>query len=342
MSKNKKIFSVICIALILVSCFSFSASALVFNDGDFGYEMNSYTKEMALVEYKGSESNVIIPSTYGNYPVTRIKKSALSGNSTIQNVNFPLSMRKVDDGALSFCKSLTSIHFPSYISNLGNETCLNCTGLLSAQVNAETDKLPDYTFTGCSSLKEVSLGSSIKTIGSFAFQNCISLENANFISQVNSIERFAFDSSGITKLTVPEGVEEIPEYCFSNCSELEFVSIHKNVTSIDSTAFVNDPKLVLGVYFDSYAYHYAKDNNIAYKLLDEFMLGNVDSEEVVNINDVTAIQRNLAELEEFNELQLLAADANCDKVVDIFDATAIQMYCAGFVMPTPIGKIITQ
>ena len=342
MSKNKKLLSVICIALILVTCFSFSASALVFSDGDFGYEINSYSKEMSLVEYNGSESNVTIPSTYGSYPVTRIKKSALSGNNTIQNVNFPLCMKKIDDGALSFCKALTSIHFPSYITYIGSETCLNCSGLLSAQVNAEIEKLPDYTFTGCSSLKDVYLSSSIKSIGSFAFQNCVALENANFISQVNCIERFAFDSSGITRLTVPEGVEEIPEYCFSNCADLEIVSIHKNVSSIDSTAFINDPKLTLGVYFDSYAYHYAKDNNIAYKLLDEFILGNVDSEETVSINDVTVIQRYLAELEEFNELQELAADANCDKIVDVSDATAIQMYCAGYPMSTPIGKKITQ
>lgn len=61
----------------------------------------------------------------------------------------------------------------------------------------------------------------------------------------------------------------------------------------------------------------------------------------VNINDVTAIQRNLAELEQFNELQELAADANCDKEIDISDATAIQMYSAEYVLPYPIGKMIT-
>ena len=70
------------------------------------------------------------------------------------------------------------------------------------------------------------------------------------------------------------------------------------------------------------------------------MLGDVNNDGAVNINDVTDIQRNLAELEEFDEYQQLAADANQDGALDISDATAIQMYLADYKLPYPIGQIL--
>ena len=68
----------------------------------------------------------------------------------------------------------------------------------------------------------------------------------------------------------------------------------------------------------------------------------VNMDGYVNINDVTVIQRNLAELEDLNELQESAADANQDGFVDISDATAIQMFLAEYEIPYPIGETITQ
>lgn len=49
---------------------------------------------------------------------------------------------------------------------------------------------------------------------------------------------------------------------------------------------------------------------------------------------------SLAELEEFDEYQQLAADANQDGALDISDATAIQMYLADYKLPYPIGQIL--
>lgn len=342
MKKYKKIIVSVCLTLLLITCFSFNASALVFSDGDYGFEMNSVNKEMSLVEYTGTDTNVIIPASYGKYPVTRITKSALSGNNTVQAVNFPLSMKKIDDGALSFCYSLTTVNFPSYIINVGKEVCLNCKGLESALVNASIDRLPDYTFTGCSSLKNVTLSSSINIIGSFAFQNCTSLENADFISEITSIEKFAFESSGIKRLTIPNGVKSITEYSFANCNDLEFATIHKDVEFIDSTAFSNDPNLTLGVWYGSYGYDYAVENGMDYTLLDGVLLGDVNADDNVDVADVTKIQQFIAELADLDGIYLKTADVNNDGDVNIADATAVQMYVAEYDIPYPIGEPITK
>ena len=70
------------------------------------------------------------------------------------------------------------------------------------------------------------------------------------------------------------------------------------------------------------------------------LLGDTNQDGIVTISDVTAIQRVLAELESFSDLQMLLADANQDGEVNITDATTIQRYLAEFDIPYPIGKPI--
>ena len=120
------------------------------------------------------------------------------------------------------------------------------------------------------------------------------------------------------------------------------MDIPQSVTDINPTAFYNDTNLTLGVWFGSYGYEYAQSHNIPYILLDEVKLGDADGDDSVYINDVTAIQRYLAELETLEGIYLHAADANQDGTVDIADATSIQMYLAECEMDYPIGEIMTQ
>ena len=114
------------------------------------------------------------------------------------------------------------------------------------------------------------------------------------------------------------------------------------MTSISPVAFSNDPNLILGVWYGSYAHQYAIDNNIRYTLLDGVKLGDVDGDGDITITDATAIQRYLAELETLDAIHLYAADANEDKEVDIADATAIQMAVAKIPTGHPIGEVITK
>lgn len=48
----------------------------------------------------------------------------------------------------------------------------------------------------------------------------------------------------------------------------------------------------------------------------------------VSISDATQIQRYIAKISKFNELQTYTADVDCSDTIDIFDATLIQKYLA--------------
>ena len=62
----------------------------------------------------------------------------------------------------------------------------------------------------------------------------------------------------------------------------------------------------------------------------QILFGDVNLDGDIDIRDVTAFQRHLAELKPFSAEQLALADANGDVVIDIFDATHIQMYLAEY------------
>ena len=59
-------------------------------------------------------------------------------------------------------------------------------------------------------------------------------------------------------------------------------------------------------------------------------IGDVNLDGTVNIDDVTAIQKYLAELETLSEEQPALADTNGDGAIDISDATHLQMYLADY------------
>ncbi len=342
MKHFKKFIAIICLSAMMVCCFSYSASALVLMDGYFGYELNTYTREATLAEYDGSETIVTIPGSYTTYPVTRLGSNALSGNSTMQTLNIPTSMNKIDNRALSKCTSLSSVRFPANITSLGERVCLNCTSLQTAYVYAAINTLPAYSFAGCSSLTTVDLNQSITGIGNYAFLDCDSLSNVGFLSQISTIGKSAFDGTGITQLTIPESITSIPDYAFANCSALVYAEIPASVSNISSCAFYNDPNLTLGVWYDSYAHSYAESNNIPYVLLDQVKLGDTDSDGNVTINDVTTIQRHIARLTTLEGIYLDAADINRNGVVDISDATEIQRFLADFPVIDPIGEAISH
>ncbi len=71
------------------------------------------------------------------------------------------------------------------------------------------------------------------------------------------------------------------------------------------------------------------------------ILGDADGSGIVDIIDVTTIQRHISELELLEGGALLAADVNGDGEITVADATEIQAWLAGYVSQYAIGQPIT-
>lgn len=72
----------------------------------------------------------------------------------------------------------------------------------------------------------------------------------------------------------------------------------------------------------------------------DFILGDVDGDLKVTVLDATAIQRHLASLIQFTDIQLTLADYDCDNEVTVLDATRIQMKLAGVLPEDEFIEII--
>ena len=72
---------------------------------------------------------------------------------------------------------------------------------------------------------------------------------------------------------------------------------------------------------------------------ESYIRGDANGDGHVDINDVTAIQRHLAELEHLSSNRIKAADVTGEGL-DISDATAIQMYLAEYENTYKIGETV--
>ena len=205
------------------------------------------------------------------------------------------------------------------------------------------EKIGLYAFSGCENLSFVDVPASISSVGISVFRDCISLYRASFLGNGTKVPNEAFlNCYSLEIAELSPDLTAIGDYAFANCTSLEYLELPATVTSIGNNAFLNDDNLTLGVYYDSYAYHYAIENNIEYKLLDGVKLGDVNGDGIVNVDDATLIQKYLAELETIEGIYLYAADSNEDTEIDVSDATAIQMYSVELQTGHPIGQVLTK
>lgn len=295
--------SVVISLLLTIVVSAFSGSALsLYTDGDYTY-VELDDNFVSLHDYHGETGNMVVcDESMGKYVIS-VYDFAFSENTDIQSIDF------------------------------SNAKHLNEIGVRA--------------FSECSSINTgIIFPSGLNTLGYAAFQECTALPSVSFNNGLASIPTQCFyGCTSLSEVFIPASVTSIGNQAFANCTQLDDVYIQGYATAIDSTAFSNCNTAVIHCYSNSTAHKFALDYGYNYELYDPpvtYKLGDVNEDGYVNINDVTSIQRYLAELEDFNELQELAADANRDGFVDISDATTIQMFLAEYEIPYPIGETITQ
>ena len=197
------------------------------------------------------DTNVVIPATYNNKPVTSIGDMAFTDCDSLTNITIPDSVTSIGIGVLMMCDSLTSIVVDKnnaiYQSIDGNLYSKNGK-ILVAYASGKNDtsftipnsvtSIGEGTFAGCTSLTNVTIPNSVTSIGESVFARCTSLTNITIPNSVTSIGGWAFqDCSSLTSITIPDNVTSIGEYAFSLCPSLTSITIPDSVTSIGYAAF---------------------------------------------------------------------------------------------------------
>ena len=106
----------------------------------------------------------------------------------------------------------------------------------------------------------------------------------------------------------------------------------KTYENKDGKIEINAKELGAGTYnaivtFSNYAFEESTDA-IQFTVVNDHILGDVNSDGIINVNDVTALQLYISQSTEFTDEQKMLADYNQDGVIDINDVTDIQRLIA--------------
>ena len=128
--------------------------------------------------------------------------------------------------------------------------------------NTEDNVVGDYMFNNMPQLQKLVLPSTVTKIGKYAVAKCPNLtdmqqfpqgvtwidEHAFYNTAVSSITlgaalqyigKYAFSGSGLTSITIPDGVTQLLEYTFQNCAQLTEAHLPETMTGIGQYAFRN-------------------------------------------------------------------------------------------------------
>ena len=215
-----------------------------------------------LTGYTGSDTNVVIPSTYSisngsivegtDYTVTGIGESAFDRKTSITSITIPEGVTSIGKYAFRGCSSLTSITIPENVTSIGIYA-FNCTGLTEINFNATnmsnlSSSNNVFAYAGNDSTGiVVNIGANVTRIPAYLFYpqdfNLPCLPNimtVNFEegSQCTEIGSCAFyDCSDLTSVTIPSSVTSIGDSAFSDCSSLTDVYYGGDINDWVSISF---------------------------------------------------------------------------------------------------------
>ena len=147
-------------------------------------------------------------------------------------------------------------------------------------------------FYGCSALTELSLPNSVAFIGPVAFSACSNLTRVNIPNSLTSLSDGVFSGCySLTSITIPSSVTSIGDWAFDGCSAMTAVHCWAmEPPTAFSTTFNDCYGAVLYVYDDALEAYRQADYWKDFAMIKAIPpAGDVDSDGLVNINDVVAL-----------------------------------------------------
>lgn len=192
---------------------------------------------LMITNYKGGETNVIVPERIGKKLVTRLDDNTFS-------VTKKKSWREKPESQVNALRSIVSVKIPESVTDIGEELFYGCRNLANVEIPNGVTRIGYKAFSGCSSLTNIVLPDSVNYIGSCAFYGCRSLTNIVIPDGVTFIGNEAFrDCQSLISIVIPDSVTIIGFKAFSYCHNLASIAIPDSVTNIGWEVFRESNKL---------------------------------------------------------------------------------------------------
>ncbi|MBE6792093.1 MAG: leucine-rich repeat domain-containing protein [Ruminococcaceae bacterium] len=178
-------------------------------EGDYEYSISN--GEATLKKFLNKEqTDVVIPSSLGGCPVTKIGDSAFSQKWDLTSVVIPNTVKEIGNVAFERCYGLKSVTIPPSLQKTGKQVFKDC------------DEISEVHITDLASWCNVDWGGTSNVAGRGPLYEGAKLYLNNQL---------------ITKLIIPEGVSKIEMEAFWGCESITSVVIPSTVKMIYSSAF---------------------------------------------------------------------------------------------------------
>ncbi len=177
---------------------------------------NSNTEYIVVGIGSCEDTDLIIPSTCDDIPVTAIDSQAFSGCADLTRITIPDSVTRIGWSAFSNCSSLTGITLPFVGATYGENSNTHFGYIFGAISYAYNNSYIPR------SLRQVTI-TKATSIDSYAFCNCSNLTSVVIRDGVTSIGTQAFSNcSGLTNIIIPDSIISVGSQVFYNCNNLNY------------------------------------------------------------------------------------------------------------------------
>lgn len=220
-----------------------------------------------ITGYSGDNTDLLIPDRIDGKPVSAIGESAFYVDD-FTSVSLPGSVTIIEEGGFKYCDELVTVEFrESGLITIGARAFDGCDALKNIVIPETVTTIEEGAFINSRSLKTITIPAGVTTLGDGIFYNS-GISNVVISEGLTIIgERMFMGCDELTSVKLPDTIKEIRESAFSHCSNLKTITIPKAVKNIGESAFYATRLKYIICYQDSYAYTYAKSNNIEIKLL---------------------------------------------------------------------------
>ena len=238
--------------------FTFSGN-IVYIPTVYGDEVNDAGGDYIFYE------NIILPREYNGTTLTIVacddyeERVVLEPSDVddeyigigVASMIIPSTITAIEDYSFYECFDLSYINLPNSVTRIGEDAFSHCTGLTRVDI-ADTNAWAEIEFGNLyanplyhayglyidnEEVTEVNLTTATK-ISSYAFYGCTGLTSVTIGNGVTSIGDSAFEyCTGLTNIEIPSSVTSIGGSAFNNCTGLTSINIPSSVTSIGSDAF---------------------------------------------------------------------------------------------------------
>lgn len=143
----------------------------------------------------------------------------------------------IGDQAFYLCHNLISVVIPETVLSIGNEAFNHCTGLTTLTIPSTVTSIGNSAFANTYSLTSMTIPDNVVTFGNEVFRNS-GVSDVTLGNGISSIGSNTFNYCGnLTTVTLGNGITSIGEQAFMWCENLTSINIPATLTSLAKNAF---------------------------------------------------------------------------------------------------------